>query len=100
VGVDANVSNLALASFPAGHPEQLQVDQITCSEEQQEAAARATKRARTRQRALDRSRRNTNADQYGPSVPQAARAAPRAANGLPAKQITNQGRQPPPGGLC
>src|ERR1700739_302736 len=29
-GVDANVSNVALASFPHGHPERLPVDQITC----------------------------------------------------------------------
>ncbi|MGH3563277.1 MAG: transposase, partial [Mycobacterium sp.] len=31
-GVDANVSNLALASFPADHPEQLVLDQITCTD--------------------------------------------------------------------
>jgi hypothetical protein len=38
---------------------------------------------------LDRSRRNTNPDQYGPSVRQAARAARRTAKGLTAKQIIN-----------
>lgn len=53
-GVDANVSNLALASFPNDHPEQLLVEQITCTDEQQRAAARAVTRARERQRALDR----------------------------------------------
>jgi hypothetical protein len=90
-GVDANASNLALASFPGGHPAQLLVDQITCTTEQQRAAARAAKRARARQRALDRSRRNTNPDQYGPSVRQAARAARRAERGLTAKQITHPG---------
>jgi Putative transposase DNA-binding domain len=90
-GVDANVSNLALASFPIGHPEQLLVDQITCTDEQQQAAARATERARARQRALDRSRRNTNPTQYSPSARQAARAARRAAKRFPAKQITNPG---------
>jgi hypothetical protein len=90
-GVDANVSNLALASFPIGHPEQLLVDQITCTDEQQNAAARAAKRARARQLALDRSRRNTNPTQYSPSARQAARAARRAANRLPPKQITNPG---------
>ena len=73
------------------HPEQLVVDQIGCTPEQQKAAARAAKQARVRQRALDRSRRNTNPDQYGPSVRQAARAARRAARGLAAKQITNPG---------
>jgi hypothetical protein len=90
-GVDANVSNLALASFPGGHPEQLLVEQITCTAEQQLAAARTAKRARARQRALDRSRRNTNAERYRPSVRQAVRAARRAAGGLPAKQLTNPG---------
>ena len=90
-GVDANVSNLALASFPVGHPEQLLVDQITCTDEEQQAAARAAKRACARQRALDRSRRNTNPTQYRPSARQAARAARRAEKRLPAKQITNPG---------
>jgi hypothetical protein len=89
--VDANVSNLALASFPGGHPEQLHVEQIGCTPEQQTAAARAAEKARARQPALDRSRRNTNPDQYGSSVRQAARAARHAARGLPAKQITNPG---------
>ncbi len=90
-GVDANVSNLALASFPGGHPEQLVVEQITCTGEQQKAAARVAQGARARARALDRSRRNTNADQYGPSARQAARAARRAERGLPAKRLTNPG---------
>jgi hypothetical protein len=90
-GVDANVSNLALASFPADHPEQLVIDQINCTDEQKKAAARAAKKARARQKALDRSRRNTNPDQYGPSPRQQKRAQRRAAQGLPAKQITNPG---------
>jgi hypothetical protein len=90
-GVDANVSNLALASFPGRHPEQLALEQITCDEAQQRAAARAAKRARDRQRALDRSRRNTNADQYGPSPRQHTRAARRTAKGLAARQVTNPG---------
>jgi hypothetical protein len=37
-GVDANVSNLSVASFPDGHPEQLVVDQISCTDDQQQAA--------------------------------------------------------------
>jgi hypothetical protein len=90
-GVDANVSNLALASFPAERPEQLHIDQITCTAEQQQAAARAAKRARERQRALDRSRRNTNADQYGPSQRQQKRAQRRASKWLPTRHITNPG---------
>ena len=87
-GVDANVSNLALASFPIGHPEQLLVDQITCTDEQQNAARRAAKRARARQRALDRSRRNTNPTQYSLGAPGSPGSC-RTANRLPPKQITN-----------
>jgi hypothetical protein len=90
-GVDANVSNLALASFPGGQPEQLAIEQISCDAAQQQTAARAAKRARVRQRAMDRSRRNTNADQYGPSQRRQKRAARRAAAGLPPKQVTNPG---------
>ena len=90
-GIDANVSNLALASFPAEHPEQVVLEQVRCTGEQQLAAARAAKRARTRQRALDRSRRNTNTDQYGPSPRQHKRAQRRAAAGLAARRITNPG---------
>ena len=90
-GVDANVSNLALASFPGGHPDQMVIEQITCTEEHQKTAALQAARARARQRALDRSRRNTNADQYSPSVRQQKRAQRRAAKGLQAKHITNPG---------
>jgi hypothetical protein len=81
-GVDANVSNLSVASFPADTPEQLVTDQLICTPAQQETAARAAAKTRARQRALDRSRRNTNASQYGPSPRQAApmgcRCAPTA----------------------
>ncbi len=90
-GVDANVSNLALASFPDERPERLAIEQITCDAIQQRAAARAAKQARDRQRALDRSRRNTNADQYGPSPRQHKRAQRRADKGLAVRQIANPG---------
>ena len=90
-GVDANVSNLAVASFPADQPEHLVVEQISCTPAQQHAAARAAKKARARHKALDRSRRNTNPDQYGTSPRQAARAARRAAAELTARQIANPG---------
>jgi hypothetical protein len=85
------VSNLALASFPDRHPEQMIVEQITCTGEQARTAARAAGKARARQRALDRSRRNTNSDQYGPSVHQHKRATRRAVAGLAARQVTNPG---------
>lgn len=90
-GVDANVSNLSVASFPAEQPEHLAVEQIVCTDAQQKAAARAAQRTRARQKALDRSRRNTNASQYAPSVRQQKRVQRRAAKALPARQITNPG---------
>jgi hypothetical protein len=90
-GADANVSNLAVASFPTEHPDQLLVEQIICDTDQQAAAARAAKSVRGRQRALDRSRRNTNADQYGPSARQQKRAERRATAGLPVTRVTNPG---------
>ncbi len=90
-GVDANVSNLTVASFAAAQPERPLVERIDCTDAQQRAAARAAQRTRSRQRALDRSRRNTNAAQYGPSVRQHKRAERRTAEGLPAKQIANPG---------
>ncbi len=90
-GVDANVSNLSVASFPDAHPDQVIIDQLTCTDAQQQAAARAAKRARDRQRALDRSRRSTNAEHYGPSARQHKRAQRRAAKGLPTRQVTNPG---------
>ena len=91
VGVDANVSNLSVASFAVDQPGQLVAEQISCTPEQQNAAARAAKKARARQKALDRSRRTTNPEQYGPSPRQAARAARRATKGRVARHITNPG---------
>jgi hypothetical protein len=88
-GVDANVSNLAVASFPDDQPDRLVLDRIDCTPEQQCAADRAANKARARHKALDRSRRNTNADQYGPSVRQHKRAQHRADTGLAARQIAN-----------
>ncbi len=90
-GVDANVSNLSLASFPDQRPNQPVIEQITLTDEQQAAAERAARRARARQRALDRSRRNSNPDQYGPSARQQQRGDRRGARRLRPKQVTNPG---------
>ena len=90
-GLDANVSNLAVASFPEDQPAHLTVEQIVCTPAQQRAADRAARKAGARQKALDRSRRNTNADQYGPSVRQQKRAQRRATAGLTAREVTNPG---------
>jgi Putative transposase DNA-binding domain len=90
-GIDANVSNLSVASFPDQHPEALVVEQVRVTDEQLQAAMRAARQTRARQRALDRSRRNSNPDQYGPSVRQQAWADRRAAGGLASKHVTNPG---------
>jgi hypothetical protein len=90
-GVDANVSNLSVASFRDEHPERLVTRQICCTGEQQSTAQRAASKARARQKALDRSRRNTNPNQYGPSARQHKRAQRRAANGLAARHVANPG---------
>ena len=89
--MDANVSNLAVTSFATAQPERPLIERIDCTDAQQKAAAHAAQRTRSRQRALDRSRRNTNAAQYGPSMRQHKRAERRTAKGLPAKQIANPG---------
>jgi hypothetical protein len=88
-GVDVNVSNLSVASFPDQKPDELMVEQFIWTAEQQRAATRSAKQARTRQRALDRSRRNSNPNQYGLSVRQAARAARRGARGLAERRVPN-----------
>jgi hypothetical protein len=85
------VSNLAVASFVTAQPEMPLVERIDCTDARQKAAARAAQRTRLRQRALDRSRRNTNAAQYGPSMRRHKRAERHTAKGLPAKQIANPG---------
>jgi hypothetical protein len=90
-GVDANVSNLSVASFPGDQPGGLVTERIDCTAAQQRAADRAAMTARARQKALDRSRRNTNAGQYGLSVRQHKRARRRADNGLAAKEVLNPG---------
>ena len=90
-GIDANVSNLSVASFPDQNPAGLVVEQVTVAPEQQASANRAADKARDRQRALDRSRRNTNPDQYDLSPRQRARAIRRARAGLPAKTVANPG---------
>jgi hypothetical protein len=90
-GVDANVSNLAVASFATAQPGHLDVEQLRCTDAQQRAADRAARAARGRQKALDRSRRNTNAGQYGPSVRQDKRAQRRAAAGLAVREVSNPG---------
>lgn len=109
-GVDANVSNLAVASFVLGprgeatatktstaktdtarkrgdalrgEVHDLRTDHITVTPAQRAAAARAAHQAGLRAAAMERSRRVANPEQCEPSPGQAARAQRRAAAGLP-----------------
>ncbi|WP_326779411.1 transposase [Streptomyces sp. NBC_01445] len=93
-GVDGNVSNVSVASFPAsldpadGAPASTE---ITLSPEERALLEREAKKRRGRARALERSRRATNTAQYGPSKKQARRAEQRAAKGLKPKAVTVPG---------
>ncbi|KAK1181889.1 transposase [Streptomyces sp. NBS 14/10] len=85
-GVDGNVSNLAVVSFPAsGDPDHgpVGVDTITLTEAEQHALMVRRRKAKGRQRALDRSRRSANPAQYRPSRRQQQRDERRHTAGLP-----------------
>ncbi|MES4905692.1 MULTISPECIES: transposase [unclassified Streptomyces] len=89
--VDGNVSNLAVVSLPTTLDSDdggVNSDRITLTEQEQHAWATARKKARGRQRALDRSRRATNPQQYQRSRRQKARDERRQAAGLPPKAVT------------
>ncbi|MFJ7271148.1 transposase [Streptomyces sp. NPDC099050] len=87
-GVDGNVSNLSIASFPAaldgGTPESTEV---TLTDAERARLEKEAKTRRGRARALERSRRAMNAAQYGLSKKQARCAARRAEKGLPPKTV-------------
>lgn len=91
-GVDGNVSNLSVVSFPAdltgGKPESTE---ITLTDAEQRLLEKQAKKRRGRAHALERSRRATNAAQYGVSKRQAKRAARRAEKGLKPKAVTVPG---------
>ncbi len=88
-GLDGNVSKLAVVSMPArmGQGGDAALDYVTVTPAQRATAERAAKKARKRQKALDRSRRRSNPDQYEPGNRQAERAARRVAAGLAPKQV-------------
>lgn len=87
-GVDGNVSNLAVASFPAsGTLGPVLTSRVAITKEQRAVAGREAVKARRRQRHLDRSRRASNPAQYQGSHGQKARAGRRAAAGLPPRQV-------------
>ncbi|MFF4574826.1 hypothetical protein [Streptomyces sp. NPDC001410] len=93
-GVDGNVSNLSVVSFPAsldpveGAPES---SEIVLMNEERARLEKEAKKQRGRARALERSRRATNTAQYGLSKRQAKRAERRTAKGLKPKAVTVPG---------
>lgn len=87
-GLDGNVSKLAVVSAPQSADGPVLADYVTVTAEQRSAAERASRKARSRQKALDRSRRNSNTDQYQPGKRQDERAQRRAAAGLSAKHVS------------
>ncbi|MFI6361097.1 transposase, partial [Streptomyces sp. NPDC050743] len=93
-GVDGNVSNLSVVSFPSSFDPAdgaVEATRIEPSDAELAALAKARRKDRGRRRALDRSRRASNPAQYGPSKRQQARAERRQAAGLPARDVTVPG---------
>jgi hypothetical protein len=85
-GVDGNVSNLSIVSFPSAFDPahgDIEATRIEPCDDERAALAKARRKERGRKRALDRSRRASNPGQYGPSKRQHARAERRAAANLP-----------------
>jgi hypothetical protein len=88
-GGDLNVSNLTVASHGAGGD--LKITRIERDHQARQAEQARAKKARDRQRALDRSRRNTNPSQYARSKAQQADSDRRAAAGLEPKSHSPKG---------
>ncbi|MFF2464826.1 transposase [Streptomyces mirabilis] len=94
-GVDGNVSNVSVVSFPATFDPadgDVEATRVALTDEELAALAKARRKERGRKHALDRSRRASNPGQYGPSKRQQARTARRQDAGLPARTV------PVPGG--
>ncbi|MER7681061.1 transposase [Streptomyces sp. NPDC096934] len=93
-GIDGNVSNLCVVSFPSTFDPAdgvVEATRIEPSDAELAALAKARRKDRGRRRALDRSRRASNPAQYGPSKRQQARAEHRQAAGLPARHVALPG---------
>ncbi|MGW9033221.1 transposase, partial [Streptomyces sp. NPDC055722] len=89
-GIDGNVSNLSVVSFPETFDPVdggIQATRIELIDDERVPLAKAQRKERGRKRALDRSRRATNLNQYGMSARQQARAERREASGLPARHV-------------
>ncbi|MGW1726397.1 transposase, partial [Streptomyces sp. NPDC002306] len=93
-GIDGNVSNLSVVSFPDTFDPadgDIRTSRIELTDDERDALERVRRKERGRKRALDRSRRATNPAQYGPSKRQQARDERRTAVGLPARTVAVPG---------
>ncbi|WP_240667536.1 transposase [Streptomyces luteoverticillatus] len=89
-GVDGNVSNLSVVSFPASLEASAgaaKSSEIVLTDDERTRLEKEAKKRRGRARALERSRRATNTTQYVLSRRQTARAERRAAKGLTPKAV-------------
>jgi len=88
-GIDVNVSNITIASVDDAHD--LRVTRVERSAGQRQRSHRRARQERRRQRALERSRRAMNAQQYQLSKRQAKRARRREAAGLRPVEVIPMG---------
>ena len=88
-GIDVNVSNITVASHARGRD--LQVTRVERDGEAKARGIKQARRERRRKRALERSRRATNAAQYQLSKRQEKRARRREAAGLPPQHVIPAG---------
>jgi hypothetical protein len=89
-GIDGNVSNLSVVSFPDTFDPAdgaASSTRVELTDDELAAHEKARRKERGRERALDRSRRATNPGQYAPSKRQQARAARRKTAGLPERHV-------------
>ncbi|MGI5508510.1 hypothetical protein [Streptomyces sp. CA-106131] len=89
-GIDGNVFNLSVVSFPDTFDPAdgaVHSTRVELTDAERAALEKARRKERGRKRALDRSRRATNPGQYAPSKRRQARAARRKSAGLPERHV-------------
>ncbi|MGW1725876.1 zinc ribbon domain-containing protein [Streptomyces sp. NPDC002306] len=93
-GIDVNVSNLSVVSFPESlDPADgaIETGRVELTDTERAALEKDRRKEQGRRRALDRSRRAANPAQYGPSKRQQARNERRSGAGLPARTVQVRG---------
>ncbi|HTS31409.1 MAG TPA: hypothetical protein VMH81_36300 [Bryobacteraceae bacterium] len=88
-GIDVNVSNISVASHQNG--QDLRISRFERDAGDRESAGRLAARKRRRERALERSRRAANPEQYHLSKRQEERAQRRVEAGLPTPPVIPKG---------